>query len=216
MSIGLLQESPLHAEIKRLCSGPGDRFEVPLEGYIIDLVRSDGELVEVQTGNFRPLRPKLERLLDHHRMRIVHPLVTRRRLVRLDPQGQIISSRQSPKRQKIWCVLENLVSFPTLLTHPNFALEVWHCHEEQRQQPRQRKTRHLLEVIKRQPITTLQLAEWLPDQDSFSSAQLSQNLECTRSQAQCLIYCARALGLLRQTGKAGRSPLYSQTRQLPQ
>ncbi len=211
MSIGLLQESPLHAEIKRRCADKGALFEVPLEGYVIDLVRSNGELVEVQTGSFRPLRPKLERLLDHYRMRIVHPLVTRRSLVKLDASGQVLSSRRSPKRQKIWCVLEQLVSFPTLLTHPNFALEVWHCHEEQRSGPLQRKTRHLLEVVKRQPIHLAQIREWLPRPETFTTSDMARHLDCTRGQAQCLAYCARALELIEVMGKQGRCMLYART-----
>ena len=36
--------------------------------------RSDGELVEIQTGSFAPLGPKLDALLDDHRVRIVHPV----------------------------------------------------------------------------------------------------------------------------------------------
>ncbi|MCZ4491755.1 MAG: hypothetical protein JWP53_686, partial [Conexibacter sp.] len=69
--IGVLREGPLHAAVKDLCARPGDRAEVPMEGYVIDLVRADGELVEIQTGGFSPLGPKLDALLDGHRMRIV-------------------------------------------------------------------------------------------------------------------------------------------------
>ena len=49
-SIGVLAEGPLHAAVKALLASPGDRFEVPVGRCVIDLVRSDGELVEVQTG----------------------------------------------------------------------------------------------------------------------------------------------------------------------
>ena len=53
---------------------PGDRARgARSDGYVIDLVRADGELVEIQTGGFSPLRRKLDALLDRHRMRIVHP-----------------------------------------------------------------------------------------------------------------------------------------------
>src|SRR3954451_13073360 len=46
--IGELREGPLHRALKEWLSAPGDAFEVPVEGYVIDLVRADGELVEVQ------------------------------------------------------------------------------------------------------------------------------------------------------------------------
>ena len=72
--IGVLREGPLHAAVKDLLARPGDRAEVPFGRYVIDLVRADGELVEIQTGGFSPLGPKLDALLDGHRMRIVHPV----------------------------------------------------------------------------------------------------------------------------------------------
>src|SRR5690242_20998498 len=80
--IGELREGPLHRALKDWLARPGDRLEVPFEGYVIDLVRADGELVEVQTGGFAPLRSKLDALLDRHRVRIVHPVPARRSIVR--------------------------------------------------------------------------------------------------------------------------------------
>ena len=48
--IGVMREGPLHAAVKALLARPGDRMEVPVGRFVIDLVRADGELVEVQTG----------------------------------------------------------------------------------------------------------------------------------------------------------------------
>lgn len=67
----MLREGPLHAAVKVLLAEPGDRLEVPVGRFMIDLVRADGELVEVQTGGFGALGGKLDALLDEHRMRIV-------------------------------------------------------------------------------------------------------------------------------------------------
>ena len=66
-NIGVLREGPLHAAVKAMLARPGDRLEVPIGRFVIDLVRADGELVEVQTGGFGPLGPKLDALLDEHR-----------------------------------------------------------------------------------------------------------------------------------------------------
>ena len=96
--IGELREGPLHRDLKQLLAAPGDRFEVKVDGYVIDLVRADGELVEVQTGGFSPLRAKLDALLDRHRMRIVHPVPAQRRIIRVDEHGEVLSTRPSPKQ----------------------------------------------------------------------------------------------------------------------
>ena len=117
--IGTLREGPLHRELKRLLAAPGDSFEVRVDGYVIDLVRADGELVEVQTGGFSALRTKVDALLDRHRMRIVHPIPAERRIVRVDEEGEVLSTRPSPKRPGAATIFEDLVSFPTLLSHPN-------------------------------------------------------------------------------------------------
>src|SRR5689334_24366774 len=128
--IGELREGPLHRALKDWLARPGDRLEVPLEGYVIDLVRADGELVEIQTGGFAPLRAKLDALLDRHRMRIVHPVPARRSVVRVDEAGEVLSRRASPKRASAPAIFEGLVSFPTLLSHPHLTVEVLLCAED--------------------------------------------------------------------------------------
>ena len=37
--IGTLQESQLHAALKAWYSGPGDRLETRLDGYVVDILR---------------------------------------------------------------------------------------------------------------------------------------------------------------------------------
>jgi len=81
MSIGTLRERPLHASLKRWYARPGDRTEVAVAGYVIDLVRDD-LLIEIQTRGFSGMRPKVVSLLDRgHRLRIVHPIAVDRWIV---------------------------------------------------------------------------------------------------------------------------------------
>jgi hypothetical protein len=92
--------------------------------FVIDLVRADGELVEVQTGGFGALGTKLDALLDEHRVRVVHPVAAEGRIVRVDEHGEVASVRQSPKRPTALEVFDELVAFPSVLTHPNLTIEV--------------------------------------------------------------------------------------------
>ena len=123
-AIGVMREGPLHAAVKALLAEPGDRLEVPVGRFVIDLVRADGELVEVQTGGFGALGRKLDALLDEHRVRIVHPIAAERRIVRVDEHGEVVASRRSPKRATAVAVFDKLVAFPALLSHPTLTTAV--------------------------------------------------------------------------------------------
>ena len=161
--IGVMREGPLHAAVKALLAEPGDRLEVPVGRFVIDLVRADGELVEVQTGDFGPLGKKLDALLDEHRIRVVHPVAAERRIVRVDEHGQVLGARRSPKRATAVEVFDKLVAFPSLLTHPNLTIEVLLLREDHIRRPQpttaRRRTRdpgerRLVEVLDRVELRT--------------------------------------------------------------
>jgi hypothetical protein len=69
-AIGTLNEGALHAELKDWYRRRGDRVEQLVDGFVVDLVRSE-LLVEIHTGSFAPLRRKLEQLTRRHRVRLV-------------------------------------------------------------------------------------------------------------------------------------------------
>jgi hypothetical protein len=221
--IGVLQEGPLHAAVKAMLAEPGDRLEVPIGRFVIDLVRADGELVEVQTGSFGALGKKLDALLDHHRMRIVHPIAAERRIVRADEHGEIVSARRSPKRGTAVGVFEQLVAFPSLLSHPNLTIEVLLLREEhvRRPQPVVRRgrtrdpgARRLVEILDRtalrSPPDVLALLPKLP-RHPFTTRELAQRLGCSTTLAQRALYCLRAMDIVQPAGRRGHAPLHALT-----
>lgn len=219
--IGVMREGPLHAAVKELLAAPGDRLEVPVERFVIDLVRADGELVEVQTGGFGGLVRKLDALLDEHRVRIVHPVAAERRIVRVDEHGEVLGMRRSPKRATAVEVFDKLVAFPSLLTHPHLTVEVLLLREDhiRRPQPvtKRRRTRdpgerRLVEVLDRivlsTPADVLKALPALPPAP-FSTRELATTLGCGTVLAQRTLYCLRAIGLVEPAGKRGRAPLHT-------
>lgn len=220
-----MREGPLHAAVKALLAGPGDRLEVPVERFVIDLVRADGELVEVQTGGFAPLARKLDALLDSHRFRIVHPVAAERRIVRADEHGEIISVRRSPRRASAVDVLDKLVAFPSLLSHPNLTVEVLLLREDhvraaqpdtsghRRRDPGERR---LVDVLDRVEIAcpedVLRVLPELP-RDTFSTRELASLLGCSTTLAQRAAYCLRMLELVEPAGRRGPTPLHRATRE---
>ena len=121
--------SSLHASIKEWYAGPDDQIEVNVDGYLIDLVKS-GELIEIQTGNFRAIKQKLEKLLQNHHLRLVYPVARERWIVRTDNNDRQLKRRKSPKRGRIEDLFDPLVSIPTLISHPALTVEVLFTQEE--------------------------------------------------------------------------------------
>ncbi len=219
-SIGVLREGPLHAAVKAMLAAPGDRVEVPVGRFVIDLIRADGELVEVQTGGFGPLGAKLDALLDRHRFRIVHPVAAERRIVRVDEHGEVLSVRRSPKRGTVAEVFDKLTAFPSLLTHPNLTVEVLLLGEDHirgarpvsaRRRTRDPGARHLRQVLARIELhgadDIVRALPPLPPQP-FSTRELATLLGCNTLLAQRTAYCLRAINIIEAAGKRGRTPLH--------
>jgi hypothetical protein len=194
---------------------------VPVGRFVIDLVRSDGELVEVQTGGFGALGAKLDALLDEHRIRIVYPVAAERRIVRIDEHGQVLAVRRSPKRATAVEVFDRLVAFPSLLTHPNLTIEVLLLREDHIRGPgpttKRRRTRdpgerRLVDVLDRITLRTsediLAVLPPLPA-EPFTTRELAEALGCATLLAQRTLYCLRAIGIVEAAGKRGRAPLHA-------
>lgn len=220
MTIGILNEKPLHASLKEWYRQDGDQVEVPLEGFVVDLVR-DGLLIEIQTRGFAGMRRKLDQLLDSYSIRIVYPVAAEKWIVKVDQSGSEVSRRRSPKRGIAADVCAELVSFPSLLSHPNFVLEVALVEEEEVRRPDAKKgwrrggfvieERRLIAV---QGVTELASPEALLDllpgdlPDPFTTAELADGLGRSRHLAQEVAYCLRVSGAVEPVGRDKRGILY--------
>lgn len=218
--IGTLNEGALHAQLKEWYRRPGDVLEQEVDGYVIDLVRGD-LLVEFQTGGFAPLRKKLDLLSQERRVRLVAPVAVTRRIVRLSDDGEILSSRRSPKRGCLHDVFDRLVSIPALVANSNFELEVVLTHQEEHRVFRAGKAyrrrgwavtgRSLVSVEASVVLSGPQdLAKLLPVlAETFDTAELAAGSGIDRRLAQRMAYCLRALGVIEPVGKRGGAVLYA-------
>lgn len=211
-AIGSLNEKPLHAALKDWYRRDGDRVESPVEGFVVDLVRGD-LLVEIQTRGFSAMRRKLGRLLDDHPIRLVHPVPSVKWIVKLDDDGAEASRRRSPKRGIPADVCGELVSFPGLLNHPHFSLEVLLTEEDEVWRPDGRgwrrrgfvvEERRLVDVLDTVAVDSpAGLPALLPPglPDPFGTADLARLLGRTRHAAQKVAYCLRESGAARAVGR---------------
>ena len=219
-SIGEMQEKSLHAALKVFYAQPGDRVEARVDGYFIDIVRGD-TLLEIQTRNFASMKRKLNALLAAHPVHLIHPIARERWIVRINPDGEILSRRKSPRRGTIDLLFRELIRFPELLTNPHFSLEVafiqeeeiW-CDDGQGSWRRKRWSiadRRLLGIVERLTFETPDDFRNLLPPDlpvPFTAAELATARGCSRSLAQKMVFCLRHMALLEVVGRRGQAYLY--------
>jgi hypothetical protein len=146
---------------------------------------------------------KLDQVLGRYRVLIVHPIAVETHLNR---EGA--KTRRSPKRNDIYGLFDELVSFPTLLDHPHLAIEVvlvsidkhqhhdpamrrkrggWRTHDRRL---RHVQSRHRFDTI--DDLRALIPAELPP---VFTTSDLASAAVTRRDRAQKMAYCLRQIGL---------------------
>jgi hypothetical protein len=218
--IGLLNEKPLHASLKQWCARPGDRFEVDVDGFVIDLVRDD-LLMEIQTRNFACIKSKLINLARLHRVRLIYPIVQEKWIVRLarDDCGKV-TRRKSPRTGRVEDLFGEMVSFPELMCNPNFSLAVLLIREEEarRYEGKRRwstrgwatQERRLLAVAGQRLFE--KPTDWLAlvpqGLKAFTANDMAAAIGIGVRLAQQMAYCLRKAGAVKLISKRGRANLY--------
>lgn len=217
--IGTLNEKPLHAALK-LWYGEGDvQFEVPVDGFIVDLVRG-ALLIEIQTGSTAVLVRKLTTLLKRHPVRLVLPIAVQKTLTYIDHDGRVSRSRRSPKHSEPVELFRELVSLRDLLGDSNLSVEAVLIHEEEVRRPRRRnrhgKTwtiheRRLVDVLDH--VTFHHPADFLAVlpaalDEPFTTSDLAAAIGQPRWMAQKVAYVLRVMNVLLPAGKQGNAVLY--------
>lgn len=219
--INIYSESSLHEAVKAYLAREGDRLEVSIDGKVVDLVRSDGELVEIQTARLDKIAAKAEALARTARVRIVVPIPAEKQILRLDPStGELLSSRRSPKRGTVFCLFDELVKASRLMSVPGLTLEVLLVKTKEfrtrdgkgswRRKGDSRVDRELAEVLERWEFSSP--GDWLsllPPGGPWDSSSLGEALGIAPASARKILYCFAKAGILRETGKTGRKKTYS-------
>lgn len=218
--IGTLAEKSLHAALKERLFQPGDKHEIRIDSFVIDIVRGD-HLIEIQTRHLGAMKRKLAQLLPHHSIQLVHPIAAEKWIVRQTADGQPISRRKSPKRGRLIDIFAELVRIPHLLSHPNLTVTVLLTQQEEiwrdDGQGSWRRKRWsvfdhcLLDVVGQHSFETAD--DWLtllPDDlpQPFTNRELATILNCRLNLTQKMTYTLRNAGLIEVSGKQGNAILY--------
>ena len=222
-AIGVLNESSLHAALKRNLAQEGDRLEVPLDGYLIDILRGD-LVIEVQVQSFYQIRDKLRTLLRDHPVMLVHPIPQAKWIVKVDPEDRerIVSRRKSPKKRRLADLFDELIYMPRLINDPKLSITVLLTHEDEircadgrgswRRKGVSILDRRLLQVVDEVTFRTGDdLLHLLPRERmpaSFTARDVAQETGLRIRSARKMVYCLREMGAIERIGKGGRAFLY--------
>lgn len=220
-----LNEKSLHADLKRWYAQPDDRFEVSLDGFVIDIVHGD-LLIEIQTRNFSALKKKLTTLVNNYPVRLVYPVEREKWIIKLPQDAHSKAQRRkSPKRGAVEHVFQELVYIPKLLAHPNFSLDVLLIQaEEDRRYDGKRgwrrngwvtHERRLLAVVNQVHFETpADLGKLIPKtlEQPFTTGELAVAIAKPHRLAQKMAYCLRELHVIHPEGKRGNAILYTRTK----
>ncbi|GHV58510.1 hypothetical protein AGMMS49579_26120 [Spirochaetia bacterium] len=219
--IGTRKESSLHNALKFRYAGIAGETEKSVGDYVCDGLTEDGEIIEVQTGSFGPLRQKARELAALGPVRIIHPIIINKYIETLDETGQPIRKRKSPRKGSEWDLFKNLLYAPELAKARGVCIEL-----------------ALIDVLERRKedgkgswrrkgasISGRELAGWhssvslgsakdyhrfLPftSKEEFTTRDLAKKAQISTNLAGKTLYVLTKIGIVERTGKKGNSFLY--------
>jgi hypothetical protein len=154
-------------------------------------------------------------------MTIVHPVCARRRIVRVDAHGEVVAARRSPVRGGVLDVCAELVSFPSLLTHPNLRVDVALCSEDhvrgpepvvrrgRRRDPGQRRLVEVLDTVRVAGPADLDALLPAALAEPFTTRDVATALRLAPVLARQVVYCLRESGVVAAAERLGRAPAYA-------
>jgi hypothetical protein len=221
-----MPETSLHAALKSWYAQPGDSIETLVDGYIIDIRRGD-TLIEIQTRSFSSLRPKLEMLLAHYPVHLIHPIAVEKWIIH-SANGRATQRRKSPKHGRSEHVFNELVYIPHLLNNSNFSLQILFTEEEEiwvndgggswRRKGWRIADRRLISVVSSLEFFKIdEYRSFLPASlpEAFTTSDLARQARLPRRLAQKMAYTLRSSEIIKVTGRLNHAYAYRLNQLMP-
>jgi len=220
--IGTKNESELHRALKLHYSGYDGTTETVVGGYICDAQTSSGEIIEVQTGSFGPLKQKVKFLTEDGKVRIIHPIIVQKHIELYNNEGKLIHRRKSPRSGNVWDLFNALIYAPELPLLPRLTVEL-----------------ALVDIVEKRiddgagswrrkgvRVASRSLGAWrqslvlrkpkdyrifipFKGEEPFTARSLALAAEITVSIARKTVYVLFKLGLIERAGKEGNAIVYT-------
>jgi hypothetical protein len=199
-------------------------------GFVCDCVTEYGEIIEVQTGSFAPLKEKVRLLTDavvkdvdeKPILRIVHPVVVHKNIELFDSSGKLLRRRKSPRSGTKWDIFKSLVHAPELARAPCVAIEIAlvDITEKRIRDGRGSWRRKGVSIADRilttryESITLTGKADYcqfapFEQEERFTAVELSARSGIRPSLARQTLFVLLNMGVVTRVGKKGRAWEYS-------
>ena len=215
--IGRLGEKSVHAVLKYAYEPHPENHEIPVGGYVADIVGEEG-VIEIQTRALRRLGPKLTAFLEVCDVTVVHPVVQAEWILRIDPETGETVRRKSPRRARPFDVLEELAPIRELLRTPRLHLrlvlvdvarqDLGRAGARRRQHLDRRPLAFHGEIALDCPADYRQLLPAGTPASVFTAAEFGKAAGRAASRAREALLTLRALGIVETAGRRGRFNLY--------
>ena len=221
-SIGIQNESSLHRTLKYSYTGPSGETEVPVGEFVTDGIRKDGEYIEVQTGNFGPLKKKIKELAALGKVRIIHPIAITKKIEVYDVEGSYLYSRKSPVHGSLWDIFDALLYAPELPLIREVSIEIVLADIIEKRikvgkGKRRRKDTSIKDkklsawhesVLLEKPSDYLRFIPF-KKKEEFTSPLLAERAGIDKDTARKALYVLTKIKVVKRIGKKGLTWLYS-------
>jgi hypothetical protein len=220
-TIGTERESSLHRSLKRRYAGPEGQTEEPVGAYVCDAVNGSGEIIEIQTGSFGPLKRKIQDLALQGPVRIIHPVIVHKTIELREKDGAPVRVRKSPRRGSEWDLFKALLYAPLLPLTEGLTIELAMVDvlEKRIRDGRGSWRRGGVSIIDRE------LSAWLramplsgkrdyrvfvpfPSGEEFIARDLAEKARIPRTLAGKALYVLTKIGVVERVRKTGNSWVY--------
>ncbi len=219
--IGTLKEKTVHAVMKNFYEADTTHQEVKIGNFIADIFR-DGEIIEVQTRNFNAMRKKLDNFLLYYPVTIVYPIVHTKWLYWIDETtGELSEKRKSPKTGSFYDAFYELYKIRSYLSNPNLHIclvlidaeeyRILNGWDKSKKRGSVRYDRIPTNIVDELYITGGRDYDCLiPDDlpEEFCVKDYAKASKIAPRYAGLAINILKSVGVIKQTGKRGRSYLY--------
>ena len=214
-------ERAVHKTVKLYLEPRAERHEIPLLGGVADIF-GDDEVIEVQTGAFTPLLPKLRRFLPHYKVTLVHPYAIHTVHKWLDPEtGEISSPKARGSARTLYSVCRELYGIRELIGNENLRVVIlaYECEEFRKLDGWDKSHKRGATLLAKMPTrlvgelrlyTAEDYREFLPEglPQRFTRKEYMKLIKSRSRYDGVCLKLLESLGIIRLAGKEGRAHVY--------